>query len=211
VTGRGLADEICIWKNESECKDCDLHEKLFCRPKSKYLLYFGLPALIGMIPAGIGLIFSDFDLLIRIIIFGGWMGYLIFFFFVWESRMVCNHCPYFANDEQRTLHCPIDKGKLKTSKYNPGPTSLSEKIQFIIGLCIFIGYPLLFLALAGQILLFLITLIGMMTWIIIIQLKVCTDCVNFACVLNRVPKSVRLKFFEKNPIIKKAWEEKGKI
>ena len=211
MTGRGLADEICIWKDQSECKECNLHEKLFCRPKSKYLIYFGLPALAGMVPAGIGLLFSNFELILKIIIFGGWIGYLMFFFFIWESRMVCNHCPYFANDEQRTLHCPIDKGKLKTSKYNPGPTSLSEKIQFIIGLLLFMGYPLLFLALAGQIILFFFTLAGMITWIIIIQLKVCTDCVNFACVLNRVPKSVRLQFFEKNPVIKKAWEEKGKI
>ncbi|MHA1992507.1 MAG: hypothetical protein ACW98A_16165 [Candidatus Hodarchaeales archaeon] len=125
--------------------------------------------------------------------------------------MICNHCPYFANDEQRTLHCPIDKGKLKTSKYNPGPTSLSEKIQFLIGFITLIGYPSIFLLLAGQFLLFLMTSGGMIVWIIIIQLKVCTDCVNFACILNRVPKSVRLQFFEKNPIIKEAWEEKGMI
>lgn len=211
MTGRGLADEICIWKEQSDCKDCNLHEKLFCRPKSKYMLYFGLPALFAMGPAGMGLLFSNFDLILRILIFGGWAGYLIFFFFVWESRMVCNHCPYFANDEQRTLHCPIDKGKLKTSKYNPGPSSVSEKIQFLIGFFIIIAYPSIFMVLAGQILLLTLTIVGTIVWIIIIQLKVCTDCVNFACVLNRVPKSVRLQFFEKNPIIKKAWEEKGKL
>ena len=211
MTGRGLAEEICIWKDEAQCEDCNLHEKLFCRPKSKYTLYFGLPGVFAMVPAGIGLLISNFELLIRILIFGGWIGYLLFFFFVWESRMICNHCPYFANDEQRTLHCPIDKGKLKTSKYNPGPSSLSEKIQFLVGFLILLGYPLIFLALANQILLLLIVLGASIIWIIIIQLKVCTDCVNFACVLNRVPKSVRLQFFEKNPIIKKAWEEKGKI
>ncbi|MHA1932364.1 MAG: hypothetical protein ACW96X_07470 [Promethearchaeota archaeon] len=65
--------------------------------------------------------------------------------------------------------------------------------------------------LTGQFYLLLVTLGAMIVWIIIIQLKVCTDCVNFACILNRVPKSVRLQFFEKNPIIKKAWEEKGAI
>ncbi|MCP4763780.1 MAG: hypothetical protein GY870_18560 [archaeon] len=211
MTGRGLAEEICIWKDESECEDCNLHHELFCRPKSKYILYFGIPAFIAMIPAGIGILFSDFNIITRILIFGGWISYLAFFFFIWESRMVCNHCPYFANDEQRTLHCPIDKGKLKTSKYNPGPSSISEKIQFIVGLIIFIGYPSLFLLLAGQFLLLFFSLGAFIGWIIIIQLKVCTDCVNFACVLNRVPKSIRLQFFEKNPIIKKAWEEKGKI
>ena len=211
MTGRGLAEEICIWKDKTECKDCNLHEKLFCRPKSKYTLYFGVPAMFSMIPAGFGLLTSEFELWIRILIFSGWMVYLMFFFFVWESRMVCNHCPYFANDEQRTLHCPIDSGKLKTSKYEPGPSSLSEKIQFLIGFAILLGYPLFFLALANQILLLVITIVASVVWIIIIQLKVCTDCVNFSCVLNRVPKSVRQQFFEKNPIIKEAWEKKGKI
>ncbi|MHA1992508.1 MAG: hypothetical protein ACW98A_16170 [Candidatus Hodarchaeales archaeon] len=41
MTGRGLAEEICIWKDKSECKDCNLHEKLFCRPKSKYIFRLG--------------------------------------------------------------------------------------------------------------------------------------------------------------------------
>ncbi len=211
MTGRGLAEKLCIWKDTSECKDCNLHEKLFCRPKSKYLIYFGVPSGAAMIFGFIGILLSNFEILIKIAILGGWIGYMLFFFFIWESRMVCNHCPYFANDEERTLHCPIDKGKLKTSTYNPGPTSTSEKIQFLIGLMIFMAYPIIFLLLADQILFFFLTVASMVIWIIIIQLKVCTDCVNFACVLNRVPISVKQQFFDKNPIIKEAWEKKGKI
>ena len=37
----GLASEICIWKNSSNCKDCNLEKKLFCKPHVKYSLYFG--------------------------------------------------------------------------------------------------------------------------------------------------------------------------
>jgi hypothetical protein len=48
-----------------------------------------------------------------------------------------------------------------------------------------------------------------MLWILIIQLKVCTDCINFSCPLNRVSKSVRNEFIKRNIIIKRAWEEAG--
>jgi len=205
----GLATEICIWKDESECSDCNLHEKIFCRPKLKYLLMFALPMFFGLIPMVIGVIFANLELLFKIIFFGGWIGYSFFFFNVWESRMVCNHCPYYANDEQKSLHCPIDKGKLKTSKYDPGPASKSEKIQFAVGALIFVLYPIPFLIVGNLIPQLILYSLGIIIWIIVIQLKVCSDCINFACLMNRVPESIRNEFIKKNPVIRKAWEEKG--
>ena len=206
----GLAREICIWKDQSECGDCELNEKLFCRPKLKYMIYFATPFFIGIIPVAIGMAFSaNIELLWKIIFFIGWIGYSIFFFFVWESRMICNHCPYYANDTQKTLHCPIDKGKLKTGKYNPGPLSTSEKIQFIIGVSLLVGYPVPFLIIFNLIIPLIIYIAAIASWFIILQTKICTDCVNFACVFNRVEKRIRSEFMNRNPIIKKAWEEKG--
>ncbi|MFX1275862.1 MAG: hypothetical protein ACFFBP_05245 [Promethearchaeota archaeon] len=206
----GLAREICIWKDQLECGDCELNEKLFCRPKLKYMIYFTTPFFIGIIPVALGMLISaNIELLWKIIFFTGWIGYSIFFFFIWESRMVCNHCPYYANDEQKTLHCPIDRGKLKTGKYNPGPLSKSEKIQFIIGVSILVGYPFPFLIIFNLFIPLIIYIAAIASWLIILQFKICTDCVNFACVLNRVPKSIRSEFMNRNPIIKKAWEEEG--
>lgn len=208
----GLASEICIWKKGADCEGCNLENEVICTPHVKYSVYFGLPLLIAIIPVIIGLVFAGFyNPLVLALIFTGWIAYSLFFFFIWESRIICNHCPYYANDTQRTLHCPVDKGKLKTSKYDPGPMRLSEKIQFVIGATIFALYPLPFLLIAGQIIPIIFLLGGVIIWIIVIQLTICPYCVNFSCPLNRVPKSVRNEFLNLNPVIKKAWKEKGYV
>ncbi|MEJ2252582.1 MAG: hypothetical protein P8Y97_23340 [Candidatus Lokiarchaeota archaeon] len=175
----------------------------------KYTLYFGAPIFIAYIPVIIGMLFASINLILKILFFGGWIAYSIFFFAIWESRMICNHCPYYANNEERVLHCPTDRGKPKTGKYSPGPLNLSEKIQFIIGAVILMGFPIPFLILASQFVPMLLYGIGVVVWVILIQLKVCTDCLNFSCPLNRVPKRVKNDFIIRNPVIKKAWEEAG--
>ena len=52
-------------------------------------------------------------------------------------------------------------------------------------------------------------LAGVILLYIVIQLKVCTDCINFSCVLNRVPKKIRDEFLKKNPKMYEAWKENG--
>ncbi|MGV9205430.1 MAG: hypothetical protein ACOC44_15580 [Promethearchaeia archaeon] len=205
----GLANEICIWKNGKMCVDCNLDEVLFCKPEVKYMIYFMIPFLIIIIPVILGVIFSDINIVIKILFFIGWFSYAFFFLNVWESRMLCNHCPYYANDAQKTLRCPIDRGKLKTGKYDPGPSSTSEKIQFIVGMSLLIGFPVPLFLLYNLILPLVFLLFGTVLWISSLQLKICTDCVNYACPLNRVPEDIRNEFFNRNPVIKKAWEEKG--
>ncbi|KYK32111.1 MAG: hypothetical protein HXS46_08615 [Theionarchaea archaeon] len=205
----GPAEHICIWKDAAECNDCHLDEVLFCRPKIKYMLYFGLTAMLGIIPAVMGILLSEYTTLGKIAILGSWVVYAAFFFTIWESRMLCNHCPYYANDAQKSLHCPIDKGKLKTSHYDPGPLSTSEKGQFTVGALILIGYIHPFLVIKNQILFTALSIAGIIVWIMVIQKKVCTDCVNFGCPLNRVPTNIRDRFLNRNPVIKEAWEEKG--
>jgi hypothetical protein len=98
---------------------------------------------------------------------------------------------------------------LKTSEYDPSPINTSEKIQFIVGASILVGFPIPFLILDGQFLPVLLLLVGVTLWLVVIQLKVCTDCINFSCVFNRVPETIRNEFLEKNPRIKNAWEEEG--
>ena len=205
----GIARELCIWKDRSECGDCQLSEEIFCHPQLKYMLFFALPLLIAIVPVTLGIIISDFHPIMKLIFFVGWIAYAFFFFFILESYVICNHCPYYANESQRVLHCTIDKGKLKTGKYNPGPTTTTEKIIFAIGALILIGYPVPFLIIGGLFVPLIFLIIGAIAWMVSIQLKVCTDCINFACPLNRVPKSIRDEFIKRNPIIRKAWEEKG--
>lgn len=197
------------WNDDCECSDCELEENLMCTGTLKYSIYFGAPMLLALIPPIIGILFSGFSLLIKVLIFVGWVAYALFFFTIWESRMLCNHCPYYADDSQKTLHCPINKGMLKTSKYDPSPINTSEKIQFIIGALILVWFPIPFLLFDGQIISILLLLGGFALWLVVIQLKVCTDCINFSCVLNRVPEEIRNEFLNKNPQMKKAWKEAG--
>ncbi|MGD2247817.1 MAG: hypothetical protein PVF58_05375 [Candidatus Methanofastidiosia archaeon] len=173
------------------------------------MIHFGLTAMLAIIPAVVGIYLSTYTVFEKVFILGIWMVYAGFFFTIWESRIICNHCPYYANDAENVLHCPIDKGKPKTYYYDPGPLSTSEKYQFMVGAIILIGYFQPFLILGGQLLYMGLSIGGVCVWVLVCQKKVCTDCINFACPLNRVPKIVRDQFLNRNPVIKKAWEEKG--
>jgi hypothetical protein len=198
---------ICIWNSNSECHACELRNQLHCHSQFKDTLYFGSSFFLAFIPAVLGILLSGFVFLTSVSIIVVWFLYILFFFCIWESKVLCSHCPYYANDNQKTLHCAINTGFIKISKYNPKPMSKSEKIQFIIGALIFILYPIPFLILAEQFIFLTIALIGIFIWMIIIQYKVCPVCINFSCPLNRVPNNIVINFLEKNPEIKKAWNQ----
>ncbi|MBD3197586.1 MAG: hypothetical protein GF317_21205 [Candidatus Lokiarchaeota archaeon] len=205
----GIGTEICIWKDKEQCGNCQLHEDVFCRPKGKYLFYFASPLIIGYIPTIILTLLSPISLTFKLIYFISWAAYALFFFNIWETRILCNHCPYFANESQKVLHCVIDKGKYKAGTYDPGPLSTSEKIQFAVGGILLMTFPIPFLIFAQLYLALIIYIIALILWLISVQTLVCTDCINLACPLNRVPENIRNEFINRNPIIKKAWEEKG--
>jgi hypothetical protein len=205
----GIGKEICIWHSEEECGGCDLNSMLFCRPKMKYLVYFATPLFIGIIPTVLIVLFASISLPFKLVFFISWFLYGMFFFNVWETRILCNHCPYFANESQKVLHCVIDKGKYKAGTYDPGPLSLSEKIQFGVGGILVMTFPIPFLLIWQLYLALFFYIPSLLLWILVVQTRVCTDCINFACPLNRVPKDVVTRFMNRNPIIKEAWEKEG--
>ncbi|MCG3223289.1 MAG: hypothetical protein H7647_02400 [Candidatus Heimdallarchaeota archaeon] len=199
--------EICIWESKENCSDCGLKSRLHCHLNIKYSIIFGMPFFIAFISAFVGLILLGFPLnLISIL---SWMGYIVFFFLVWEPQILCSHCPYYAEGKSKTLHCSINYGFLKTAKFKPGPMSKFENVQFLVGANIIFLIPIVFLII-GQLWIYLaITLFGIVLWYILIQLYVCKDCVNFSCILNRVPKKERDEFLKKNPTMYKAWKKSG--
>ena len=198
---------ICTWDNEENCDQCNLQGRLHCHLNKKYAIWFGIPFLIGFIPAFVGLILLTYPLnLISTLV---WLGYIMFFFLIWEPPILCAHCPFYAEGDKKTLRCSINFGFLKTSKFKPGPINLWEKFQFLIGANIIFAIPIVFL-IVGQKWVYLgLCVFGVILWYIVIQLKVCTDCINLSCVLNRVPKEIRDEFLKKNPIMYKAWKDKG--
>ena len=209
-------NDICIWKEVSECEDCSIKGRLQCHEDFRYSLLFGGTALLFWIPAFIGFfvgfIFGNLILPLFLIGFLGYVSYLVIFFVLWEPQMLCRHCPYYAEGETKILHCYANHGFYKTAKFTPAPMSKSEKAQFVIGVLIFAFYPIPFLiiGLVGlQYILFIIMGIGIISWFLALRFKICKDCVNFSCPFNQVEKKVVDEFLKRNPIMREAWEKSG--
>ena len=205
----GKATEICLWQEGKQCDECELDVHVFCQPTNKYRVLFGTTSFLGIIPALWGIVISDYGIGAKVGIGVGYFVYMFFFLNVWESRMLCNHCPYYANDTESKLNCPIDKGKLKTGEYDPSPISKLEKAQFIIGALILSFFFQPFLLLKGLWLYSGLSFAGVLAWIVVCRYLVCPHCVNFSCPMNQVPKSIRDEFIRKNPVIREAWERAG--
>lgn len=195
--------DICTWKGLKECEDCSLKTNLKCKFHKKHLFSFIASFLIFAIPAVIGLIVSGYGWFIL-----GWIGFMLFFFNVWESRILCRHCPFYA-EEGKVLHCIANYGSYKLWKFNPKPMNRLEKFQLIIGFIILAGYPLFFIILAQQNILLFISVLGLLVFFTILLTKTCSKCINFSCPFNRVPKKVVDAYLKQNPVMKKAWLENG--
>lgn len=159
-------------------------------------LPFAVTAIAGMIRAGYGwyLLF--------------WLAYSIFFFFVWEARVLCSHCPMWA-EKGHILHCHANYGVIKIWKYRPGPMSKWEQAQFAIGTILMIGFPFVFLVLGREYLLILIALTMVVTGFFSLRRTACNRCINFSCPMNAVDKQTVDAYLERNPDIRGAWERSG--
>jgi hypothetical protein len=204
---------ICMWKDLSECEGCSIKGELQCHEDKTYSIWFGASWLFSFLPTLLGLIFGftskNLNPLLFGIALGGWIIYIVFFFIIWEPQMLCRHCPYYAEGDAKVVHCYANHGFPKTTSFKPAPMSHSEKIQFIIGLILFAGYPIPFLIIGGQYHFLILSIIGITCWVLVLQLKICPDCVNFSCPLNRVPKDIIDSFLKRNPVMKEAWEKSG--
>ena len=195
--------DICTWRPAAECADCSLSGRLKCRFRAGDLFHFvgmfagfALPAIIGTIAGGYG-----WWLL-------GWLAFCLFFFEVWEIRILCSHCPYYA-ETGHSLHCIANYSSLKLWKYHPEPMSWAEKVQLWIGFAILGGYPFPFLLLGGQYLLAALALWGLVLFFWTLRKYTCSQCVNFSCPMNGVPREVVDEYLRRNPVMGRAWAAHG--
>ena len=195
-------ESICLNCSSSKRQDCLLDKELDCHFRLRDLFLFFIGFLAFGVPAFLGIILSGYGLLVI-----GWILYMIFFLQIWENRILCSHCPYYA-EKGRILRCHANYGLFKLWKYNPHPMSLWEQFQFLIGVGIFVGFPIPWLILRNQFFLLTFTLIGAIVFLLILITKLCTRCVNFSCPLNRVPKEIMDRFLTRNPTMQKAWIKK---
>jgi hypothetical protein len=190
--------EFCIWKGKEEFNNCVIKDKLICHFHRKYLRNFIGLFCIFVITSFTGVIIAGYGWFLL-----GWIGFWLFFFEFWEIRILCSHCPYYAEDS-KTIHCIANYGSLKLWKYHPEPMNLSEKIQLILGLVILFGYPLIFMILGRQFIFLLISILEIFLFFSFLLIRRCGKCVNFSCPFNRVKKEIVRTFLEKNPEMKKV-------
>lgn len=196
--------DVCTWRPEEACAGCSLAGHLECRFDLGTLLHFVGMFAVFAIPACMGVIVSGYGWYLL-----GWLAFALIFFELWEIRILCSHCPYYA-EKGTVLHCPANYGSLKVWRYHPEPMSRAEKVQLWIGFAILGGYPFPFLLLGGQYLWASAALWGLVMFFWTLRRNTCRRCVNLSCPLNAVPEDVARAYLDRNPVMKEAWEEKGR-
>lgn len=216
---------ICTWNDSTACESCHLSSKLACRWDKKILLGFHgiswpptLTAIIGIVVVGV-MTATWWPLY-------AFIGYFLLMFSVFEIKFLCSHCPYYAEDG-KTLHCLANHGSPKLWSYNPRPLNRFEKFMmyFLIATVFFVfplsvmGFGIFHLivnyadhgliALLGLTGITLSSLVASATFANTLKTFFCSQCVNFSCPLNSVPKPTVDAFLRKNRVMKEAWEKNG--
>lgn len=209
-----MTEKRNICQNDGEaCQSCWIKGKLMCSFSIKDTLFFVIPvfgAWIGMI---IGVIASyklnNLTAGHLLAFFGGYIFYLFVFFQIWENKILCSHCPYYVFEDEMYVKCYANYGIHKAWKYNPAPMTKSEQLQFLLGIFIFVGYPLVFLIMGKSYLHLVITMAFDIIWLVSMYFLRCSKCPNFSCPLNNVPKNVVDDYLRQNDVMRDAWERSG--
>ena len=201
--GSGQSGLLCTHRPASECEGCSIQHRLNCRFDPGDLLSFfmlilpfGVTMVVGVMRAGYG---GSLFL---------WLLYMLLFFFVWEARVLCSHCPYWA-EEGRVLHCPANYGVIKMWPYRPEPMSRLERVQFAMGGLLWMAFPFVFLLIGGEYLLAGIGLATIVSGAYGLWKHTCGRCINFSCPMNHVPRDVVDTYLARNPTMRAAWEAHG--
>lgn len=185
--------------SSESCQGCPVQNRLQCHFGERELLRFFGIALPAFIVGGIGIAQVNGWWMIP------WLVIILGYFGLVEIRVMCSHCPHYAEPGSRTLQCWANYGMPKLWKYRPGPMSRGEKVVFFSGLFLVAAYPAGLLVASAQWLLlgvFALSVAGMAS---LMTRWMCARCMNFACPLNRVEQTMREAFFARNPRVAQAW------
>lgn len=180
------------------CDDCSVNDMIHCHFRLKDLIHFLLIALPPFLLGGAGIVYVSGWWIIP------WLLFVIAFFGFIEIRVMCSHCPHYA-ESGTSLRCWANYGSPKLWTYRPGPMSIIEKLVFFCGFVIVWGYPLFFLILSGKLFLLIIYLITTAGFFMTLKTYLCSQCMNFACPLNSVSNENRDEFFKRNPSVAEVW------
>ena len=180
------------------CQGCMVSETLHCHFRPVDYIHFLFISLPAFLVGGAGIYYvSGWWLAL-------WLLMIIGFFGLLEIRVLCSHCPHYA-EPGRSLKCWANYGAPKIWTFRPGPMSAMEKVVQLGGFIIIWGYPLVFLIMDWQWLLLIVYLMTAIGFFMTLKLFLCSQCINFACPFNGVDEKVRREFFKRNPEVGRAW------
>lgn len=211
---------VCTWGDASECSDCALNGRLHCRWEVGRLwgfvaLFFPFTATTVFGMALTGSLTNNWALQVA------YATFVLLFFAVVETRLLCRHCPHYAGGGA-TIRCFANYGLPKLWRFQPGPMSRAEKVGLMVCFTIFGLYPVLTMAagiwsligkhgsyrftlLSGLVGLAVANAASAASFIYLLNLFYCPRCVNFSCPLNRVPEDMVEEYLLRNPVMKVAW------
>ncbi len=186
---------------EEDCKNCNVSKDINCHFNLKQLLNFLLIALPPFIIGGYTIYTHNW------IFLAIWIVIILLYFGLVEIRVMCSHCPHYAEPKLKTLKCWANYGAPKLWKYRPGPMSIAEKTIFLFGMSVAFLYPIIFLVIVKEWFLLFICIMTTIAFFATLKNFLCAHCINFACPFNTVDNDTRNKFFDKNVVVKQAWKK----
>ena len=182
-----------------DCEECGVSKKLVCHFNAKQLALFLTLSFPLFICAGYFIYKFNPYLLIP------WIIFVFSYFGLIEIRVMCSHCPHYAEPGTKTLKCWANYGSPKLWSYRPGPMSVFEKIVFFSGFVVILFPPIVLLIVQRHYISLIIYIALLVAFKIGLKTLYCRHCMNFACPFNVVDDATTNIFFEKNPGIKAAW------
>ncbi len=162
-----------------------LHDRFRVRDWLRFLLFFMaffVPAFVGMRAAG------------RTGTATGWVVGAALFFGFGLPAILCRHCPHYAR-KGRVIVCPSAVGPPKLWRGCPErPVGKTEKMLFAAGFGAVLLFPFPLLIVGGEALWAGLTLLGASIFIFSELKFSCSKCLNFSCLLNRVPAEVKAAY-----------------
>lgn len=182
------------------CSGCACEHTLTCHFTPGRLLLFLAMALPVFLLAGHLLNSMSPYLLLP------WGLCVVAFFGFVEIRVMCSHCPHYAEPATRNLKCWANYGSPKLWRWRPGPMSRMEKIVFYAGFAVLFAPPLVVGLVQARWVWAAVYAALLVAWKLGIKYGYCIRCFNFACPFNSVLEPTRQAFLAANPSVREAWQ-----
>ncbi len=164
---------------EKTCSNCAINNDInYCFSYGRLFLFYAIAA-PSFLLGGFGI--TRLNQLYLVL----WVLFCIIFFFLIEIRVLCSHCPHYA-ESKITLRCWANYGAPKLWKYRPEQMNLVEKIIMITGFVLVWGLPAVAIFIQTQWFLLGIYLVTVILFFLLLGSWFCSRCSNLTCPLNRV-------------------------